>query len=161
MTVVFISASASGWTTELKTPTPSGNNTNFGSQDAFIADRDLTIPNSITIYEIGLYLDAARTVALKMVENTSGTTYDVVANLTGQSHGGTGWEWFELSSAYSVPASGTFYAGAHVASIGTIDINTRNNAEVYGGSSNISGTGNSLGHFGPSRETFGVGIRYA
>ncbi|WP_319583953.1 hypothetical protein [uncultured Pseudodesulfovibrio sp.] len=75
-------------------------------------DRTYAIDNGATVSKLGYYSTIARTIKLKVVQRTDAGAYTVVRDEE-FSHTGSGWEDFALSSPYTVPASGTFHAGAY------------------------------------------------
>jgi hypothetical protein len=94
-------------------------------------DRGATILNSVTIRRLGIYSLVARTFTGKIVKRNSASNYDVVV---GQSmvHPGTGWVDFDLTSAFTVPGSGTYHLAAYTTS-GTISMTASITASVVAG----------------------------
>jgi hypothetical protein len=77
---------------------------------------DLTtaLAASDVIAKVGFYSATAVTATIKIVKRNSAGNFDVVVSES-FSHGGTGWELKSLSSPYTVPGSGSYYAGAYFA----------------------------------------------
>lgn len=70
-------------------------------------DRTWSLDNDRTISHIGVKAVTSGPVTLKIVHQDSTTQFDVVVSET-FTHGGSGWEDFQLSSSYPVPSSGTY-----------------------------------------------------
>jgi len=76
-------------------------------------NRVTSLPNSATIYQVGLYLSNADSgLVVKIVKRNSAGNYDVVVNQA-FAHPGGGMQWATLSSPYNVPASGNYYIAAY------------------------------------------------
>lgn len=106
----------------------------FGTGFHTFANKAFTIDNGATVYRMGAYLTSAKTLRFKIAQLNSGANYTIVRNEGSTvSHTGSGWEWFTLSTPYSVPASGTFYAACYNATGG----NTNYQASG-GGDANVS-----------------------
>jgi hypothetical protein len=114
--------------------------TGTGNSGTTVIDRSWAVNNSATVYSIGAYSSSAQTVTVKILKYNSPGNYDVVVSES-FSHGGAGWQDFTLSSSYSVPGSGSYYAGVYAA--GTVGINSGSVARSYV-ASNVTGTGQSL-----------------
>jgi len=80
--------------------------------DSTVLDRSWSVDNGKTVTHMGVYSTSASSLKVKIMRRDSGSDYDVVLNET-FSHGGAGWQDFELTTPYTVPGTGTFYAGAH------------------------------------------------
>jgi hypothetical protein len=74
-------------------------------------DRGWSITNGATVKSIGLYLTSAKTVTVKIAQRVSAGSYNIVVSQS-FSHPGGGWADCVLSSPYSVPGSGSYYAAA-------------------------------------------------
>jgi hypothetical protein len=109
-------------------------------QNYTLIDRSTAVLNSVEVRKIGIYSTTARTMTVKLVKRNSANNYDVVVTQA-MSHGGTGWEDCTLSSPYTVPASGTYYLGAHCSSGGANPNYTGAVARAYKAATNMTGTG--------------------
>lgn len=75
-------------------------------------DRSFSLPNSVTVTRLGAYSDASATIHMKICLQNSTTNFDI-EHSESFSHGGTGWEDFEISTPFVVPASGTYNIGSY------------------------------------------------
>lgn len=107
----------------------------FQWNDTF-CDRSVALPNGEDIVSIGVYSDAAQSVVVKILEESSPTSMTVVVSET-LPHPGGGFADLTLSQAFTVPPSGTYRMGAHVN--GTI--NGSVSAPRASKSGNATGTG--------------------
>lgn len=101
------------------------------------ANESSAIPNSVTITSVGIYLNAAATVTMKILKKNSSVSVDVVVSQA-FSHPGGGWVDVTLSSPYTVPGSGSYYVGAYFTTNPTFSFNT--GQTVLFAASNITGT---------------------
>ncbi len=103
-------------------------------------DRSWSVDNSSTINQMGVYLDSAGDVTVKIAKRNSAGNYDIVVSEQ-FAHTGSGWEDFTLTTPYDVPASGDYYAGYYghtVRNFSSADQDTAYN------SSNLTGTSQTL-----------------
>lgn len=77
-------------------------------------NRAVAVANNAVVTALGMYSNTAHSGVLYIVERTAANTYTMRASIA-YTHTGTGFEVFALASAYTVPASGTFYIGAYLA----------------------------------------------
>jgi hypothetical protein len=84
-----------------------------GLQTLTIMDRSWTLLNGATYAKFGVYMTAAGSVTLKVVQRNSAGNYTVI-NAQTFSHPGGGFVDFTLTTPYAVPASGNFYVAAYV-----------------------------------------------
>lgn len=90
-----------------------GHSTTTGNhQNVTNFDRTFTIPNNATVIGISVFSNTAASIRVKIAEAISSTELDVNVDES-FSHGGSGWERHDLSSSYSVPATGNHHAGEH------------------------------------------------
>lgn len=71
-------------------------------------NRALAIPNNTVVTALGLSSTGAHSGTLYIVERTAANTYIARASVA-YAHTASGFEFFTLASAYTIPASGTFY----------------------------------------------------
>ncbi len=81
-------------------------------------DRAVALGNNCEIGQLGAYLTTAKTISLYICRRDGVNSYNLVAGIQSQSHGGSGWEDFSLSSSYTVPASGSYYLGMFASNTG-------------------------------------------
>jgi hypothetical protein len=124
-------------TTSATSATPSGTTANLSALTVF--DRSWTVPNGKTVVSIGVYSTTARTMSVKIVQQTSTGVYKVLGTES-FNHPGGGWADHTLATAITTPGTGNCYAGAYYAS-GTIDINATT-ARGYNASGDMTGSGN-------------------
>jgi len=80
-------------------------------------DRSFALPSSTTISRIRIYLAAAATVIVKIVQEITTASYSIVASQS-VAHPGGGWVSFALSSPFAVPSSGVYRTGLYIAAGG-------------------------------------------
>lgn len=123
---------------ESSTPA-TANSSNSGNT---VIDRSWALTNGRTISHIGVYSITAASCTVKVVRRVSSETYDILVSET-FSHGGTGWEDFELSSPYEIPGSGSIHLGMYAAwGSGTAAVAQSKDRAVVG--SNITGSGQNI-----------------
>ena len=92
-------------------PTPTGP---IAGANYTMADMGWTIDNGTTVIKIGVYSDAAQTgCVVKIVQNTSGSTFNVLYS-ENFDHPGGGWHDVTIATPFAVPATGIFYAASYV-----------------------------------------------
>ena len=96
------------------------------------------LPNNVTIQSIGMYADVAATLTMKIVLKNSSSSVDVVVSQS-LSHPGGGWADVVLTTPFTVPASGSYYVGAHFAANPSIKYN--GSATGFVASGNVTGAG--------------------
>lgn len=75
--------------------------------------RGTAVPNGATVTKIGVYLNNASTIKVKVVERTAAETFTILGSES-HSHPGGGWSDRTLVSPITVAASGDFYIGYYV-----------------------------------------------
>jgi hypothetical protein len=75
-------------------------------------DRSWQVDNSSVVTKIGAYSNSAVTITVKIVLRNSTNNYNVVVSQS-CSHPGGGWYDCTLTTPYTVPATGTYYAGVY------------------------------------------------
>jgi hypothetical protein len=73
-------------------------------------DRSIQIPNNSIVWRVGAHCTAATTITFKIGERTGAGNYTINVS-EAFSHGGTGMEYFDLTTPYRVPSTGTHYPG--------------------------------------------------
>jgi hypothetical protein len=96
------SPSATPATITLNAPSLTG-----GSVNVTYIDRSHAIPNGRTVNAIGVYSTTAGSFTLKILRQNSATNFDVVQSFV-VNHSGAGWQDFNFSTPYVIPASGTY-----------------------------------------------------
>jgi len=83
----------------------------IGWTNETIWDRGWAIPNNKVVKSIGWNSSVAESAAVLYIsERTSSTVYTTKTSIAAN-HTGSGWEFFDLASEYTVPATGTHYVG--------------------------------------------------
>lgn len=86
------------------------------------------VPNGVTVYQLGasFYDTTAWRGGLYVVEDLGSATYAARCAVTFGTNFNpvAGWNWFDLSAAYDIPASGNFYLGIFSQTNATINSNT-------------------------------------
>lgn len=103
---------------------------------------DLTwqVDNGATVTAISVYATSAVTGFVRIAQRTSAGNFTIVVSKA-FSHTGSGWEQFTLTSSYTVPAIGAFYAGIYnatpnsVSSVSGGPLNARKVGDITGASS--------------------------
>jgi len=93
-----------------------------GNFDGTTFTRAFSLDNGKTVARLGLYATTAATYHLKICRRNSPTSIDIVVS-EAFAHAGGGWQDFELSSPYEVPASGTFHLGMYAPGIDDVPAN--------------------------------------
>jgi hypothetical protein len=85
-------------------------------QNFTVFDRSFNLTNGKVVKKIGLYNTlGGKTLTVKIGKRNGAGNYDIVVSQS-VSHTGTGWEYFTLSSPYTVPGSGTYQVGGYTGS---------------------------------------------
>ncbi len=87
-----------------------GNNVNFTT-----FSRGWSIPNNAQVAAISVHANVAASGFIKIIRAVAAGQYEVMASQA-FSHGGAGWQRFELTAPYAVAAAGTYYPGVYVSS---------------------------------------------
>lgn len=129
----------------------------FGANSYTFGCRTFTLDNGSTVFRMSMTNNTgARTLNFKILLDAGGGTYDVTAVITGASHTGGGKEYFNLSSPFAVPGSGTYYMAVHCASWGNIQKYSGLNLEYLTGQA----SGNGVAFASQNRETPVMGVEY-
>ena len=94
----------------------------FGTFDGTTFTRAFALDNSKTVTRLGLYATTAATYHLKICKRNSSTSIDIVVS-EAFAHAGGGWQDFELSSPYVVPATGAYHLGMYAPNITDVPAN--------------------------------------
>lgn len=130
-------------TVEKQTSDKDTNATYYSGVNVVVVDRSWAVDNSSTVEYIGCYSNIAKAMFMYVLQRTAANTYSVVAKES-VTHTGSGWEWFKLTTPYSVPASGDFYAASGQSSISIATSHTSNKSlsrAYYNAGIDISGSG--------------------
>jgi hypothetical protein len=115
--------------------------TNGGFDTYTWIERGVALTNGNIVVSLGFYSTASGSVTLKIVKRNSAGNYDVVVSET-FSHGGSGWQSFNLSSAYAIPGSGTYYPAIYTTISGAVLPYSNGISRAYK-SGDVTGTGQS------------------
>ncbi len=116
--------------------TPNAANSIFASFTNF--NQSVPLRNDTTITSLGIFADSAATIVLKIALRVSSGTRDVVVSQS-VSHGGAGWQDFQLTTPYYIPETGTYYIGGYSTSSAISAISADRGFK----SGDITGTGQS------------------
>ena len=91
-------------------------------------DRTFRVKNGSVVSKIGVYSAAAASVTVKIAKRNYAGNYTTVVSQV-FAHPGGGWQDATLSTPYTVPSTGEYYAGVY--STGSMNITTSNISRTY------------------------------
>lgn len=106
---------AAGGAVSTQQTSGSANTHSSGFSSTTWVNRTFSLTPDNYIRTIGVDLNTAATITIKIVKRVGAGTYDVVYSQSGVSHGGGGFQDLVLSSPYTVPNDGgTYYLAYYV-----------------------------------------------
>ena len=126
------------------------------------ANNSMAATVGATVAAIGIYLLAPMTgVVAKLAKRNSAGNYDIVGQSAAYNHTGSGWEWVNLTTPYTVPAGASVYPGFYAPATVTSGITSTSGSPFdayYVG--NPTGTGITLTEESGTGRTYASAIRY-